>query len=177
MNEKSLRFSIVMCCYNLGNLVNESINSILNQDYTNYELLVVNDGSSDNTVNKLKEYASKDGRVKYIENKHCGASEARNTGIDNSTGDYIMFCDSDDYYEKDACETMLRDMIKYNVDVVRGRHRFDNNAVDWQYNYYGLYDLYGIREKIVPGLLNGEILGFVWLLMIKKEALKTIYIY
>ena len=168
------KISIIVPCYNSEKTLDRCLKSLLNQTYKNLEIICVDDGSSDNTLNKLKEYTSKDGRVKYIENKHRGASKARNTGIDNSTGDYIMFCDSDDYYEKDACETMLSEMLKYNVDVVRGRHRFDDKEIDWQYDYYGLYDLYGIRNKIIPGLLNGEILGFVVLLLIKREALKSI---
>ena len=168
------KISIIVPCYNSEKTIDRCLKTLLNQTYKNIEIICIDDGSTDNTLNKLIEYTSKDERIKYIKNNHQGASVARNTGIDNSTGDYIMFCDSDDYYTEDACEIMLREMLKYNVDVVRGRHRFENCQVDWKYNYYGLYDITGIREKVIPGLLNGGILGFVWLLLIKREALKNI---
>ena len=168
------KISIIVPCYNCEKTIDRCLNSLVNQTYKNLEIVCIDDGSSDNTLTKLKEYNPKDERIKYIKNNHQGASVARNTGIDNSTGDYIMFCDSDDYYTDDACESLLREMLKYNVDVVRGRHRYENNDVDWRYDYYGLYDIYSIRDKIIPGLLNGGILGFVVLLLIKREALNNI---
>ncbi len=168
------KISIIVPCYNSEKTIDRCLRALINQTYKNLEIICVDDGSSDNTVKKLKEYSTKDKRIKYIENKHGGASAARNTGIDNSTGDYVMFCDSDDYYTEDACESLLRDMLKYNVDVVRGRHKFENGKVDCYYNYYGLYDIYKIRDKIIPGLLDGGVLGFAVLLLIKKEVLNRV---
>ena len=168
------KISIIVPCYDSEKTIDRCLRALLKQTYKTLEIICIDDGSSDNTVNILKQYASKDGRVKYIENNHKGASEARNKGIDSATGDYVMFCDSDDYYEEDACESLLSEMLKYDVDVVRGRHRYANDKVDWHYSFFGLYDTYKIREEIIPGLLDGRILGFVWLLLIKKEVLKNI---
>ena len=92
---------IVLVCggfafYNVEYYLNECINSILNQTYNNLEIILVDDGSTDNSGNIAEHYASKDQRIKLIHKQNGGLSDARNTGIDIANGSFITFVDSDD---------------------------------------------------------------------------------
>lgn len=93
--------SIIVPVYNAEQYLEQCIDSILCQSYTDYELILINDGSSDGSARVCDQYAEKDKRVRVIHQKNAGVSHARNVGIDNAAGEYIVFCDSDDYVEKD----------------------------------------------------------------------------
>ena len=115
MNEK---ISIIVPVYNTEKYLNKCLDSLVNQTYKNIEIICVNDESPDNSLSILEEYAKKDSRVRVINKKNAGASEARNTGLSEASGEYIMFLDSDDWIETDTCMIALDNMKKHNVDVV-----------------------------------------------------------
>ena len=94
---KNIKFSIIIPAYNVEKYIAKTIVSILSQKYNNFELIVVDDGSYDNTVNIIKKFD--DSRIKLFCQKNSGVSSARNKGISESSGDYIVFVDSDDYIE------------------------------------------------------------------------------
>jgi len=94
--EKKILFSIIMPTYNRATMIAKAIESVINQTYTNWELIIIDDGSSDNTAEIINSY--NDSRVKYFFRENRGKSVARNTGIDNSVGEFIAFLDDDDYY-------------------------------------------------------------------------------
>ncbi len=94
------------------------------QTYTNFELILVDDGSPDNCPQICDDYAKKDKRIKVIHKENAGVSEARNTGLDIAKGDYIGFVDSDDYIEKDMYEKMLTKIEKTNADVAMCKLNF-----------------------------------------------------
>ncbi|MFC1712618.1 glycosyltransferase family 2 protein [Candidatus Poribacteria bacterium] len=94
------RFSIIMPAYNDGEFIGEAIESVLNQTYQSFELIVVDDGSTDNTPEVLSEFAEHP-RVKTIRQKNGGTAAARNTGLCLASGEYIGFLDSDDFYTPD----------------------------------------------------------------------------
>lgn len=109
--------SIVVPTYNRANVIHKSIDSILNQTYKDFELIIVDDGSKDNTEQVVKEYH--DDRIKYVRNeseKH-GPSSARNIGIKHSTGQYIAFNDSDDEWHQDKLEKQIEFLKKTRADV------------------------------------------------------------
>lgn len=93
-------FSIIIPCYNLEKYISKTINSILNQTYSNFEIILVNDGSIDNTGKILNEYRKKDNRIKIIYQENKGVSKARNIGVQEAKGKYIYFLDGDDLIEK-----------------------------------------------------------------------------
>lgn len=103
------KISVIVPVYNVEKYLNRCVDSILNQTFEDFELILVDDGSSDNCGNICDEYAQKDNRVKVIHKKNGGVSSARNAGIDTAQGEYIMFVDSDDWIN----ENMLNDM--YNM--------------------------------------------------------------
>lgn len=110
--------SIIMPVYNVEKYLSQCLESVCNQTYPYLEIIVVDDESPDNSGNIADDYAKKDDRVKVFHIKNRGAAGARNFGLDNCTGDYIFFVDSDDWIEKDAIESMIEKMNSNNCDMV-----------------------------------------------------------
>lgn len=110
--------SVIMPVYNANDRVVFSIQSVLCQTFSDFELIVVDDGSTDNSVDVIKRMMESDNRIRLINKKNEGVSVARNTGIINSCGQYICFIDSDDQFRTDYLEKMLREIEKTNSDVV-----------------------------------------------------------
>lgn len=100
MSKKAI-FSIIIPCYNQGHFLGDALNSILNQDYENFEVIIINDGSTDNTIEITSNYLKKDSRFKLVNQKNQGLSAARNTGLKNASGKFILFLDADDWLEND----------------------------------------------------------------------------
>lgn len=109
--------SVVIPAYNAENTIERCVKSVLNQSYENLEVIVVNDGSSDSTETICERIAGCDSRVKVITIKNGGVSHARNVGIDNATGDFITFVDSDDYIDSEMYYTLM-DMFDDEIDIV-----------------------------------------------------------
>lgn len=110
--------SIVMPVYNTEQFIEQCINSILNQTYQNIELICVDDGSTDGAIQILEKYREKDSRVQIIRQHNLYAGMARNKGLEVARGEYIVFLDSDDFFEKDFIESMYQSAITYDSDVV-----------------------------------------------------------
>lgn len=108
--------SIVIPTYNVEKYIAECLESILNQTFQNYEIIIVDDGSTDNTLEVIKKYASD--KIKVFPQNHKGAGEARNTGIRNAIGDYITFVDSDDFYYTDNCLEKIANAIQKDKSEV-----------------------------------------------------------
>lgn len=109
--------SIVVPVYNVENYVKECLDSILGQSYSNLQIIIVNDGSTDQSGNICEEYAKKDSRVEYVYQKNKGLSAARNKGISCAKGEFICFVDSDDYVHKKYVECLYYGMINNNADM------------------------------------------------------------
>lgn len=111
--------SIIVPVYNVEKYLNKCIDSILNQTYRNIEVILVDDGSPDNCGKICDEYAMKDKRVKVIHIENKGVSNARNVGVENSTGQYIGFVDADDILFKKMYEKLLNEAVKEDADIVQ----------------------------------------------------------
>ena len=112
------KLSVIVPVYKVEPYIHKCVDSILEQTYTNLEVILVDDGSPDNCGKICDEYAAKDKRVKVIQKKNGGLSDARNAGIDISTGDIIGFIDSDDYIEARMYQEMIDYMEHNNLDIV-----------------------------------------------------------
>lgn len=112
------KLSIVMPVYNSEKFLSKSIESILCQTFTDWELILVNDGSRDRSLLICYEYAQKDNRIKVIDKENSGAGPTRNRGMDLALGEYIAFPDSDDWMSNNAYEIAVSCMDKENVDLV-----------------------------------------------------------
>ena len=121
--------SIIMPVFNAEMFLRETLDSILRQTMNDFELIAVDDGSSDSSVAILKEYMLKDSRIKLLKTDHGGAAAARNKGIDYMTGAYAVFIDSDDLFRKDMLEKLLNKIIYTNADFSFCAYRkFDNTS-------------------------------------------------
>lgn len=172
------KVSIIVPVYNGSNYLEKCLNSLINQTYKNIEIIVINDGSIDNSLEIIKRYQKNDQRIILIDKKNTGVSDSRNKGIEKATGDYICFLDADDFYENNYVEVMLNIIKKENVDVIRCNYKvvdeknelIENGKID---SYQGKrYDQKMIRDIIIPKCLSGSIPCFCVLLMIKKKSLK-----
>lgn len=110
--------SVVLPIYNVEKYLNRCIKSVINQNYKNLEIILVDDGSPDNCPTLCDEWAKKDNRIKVVHKKNAGLGYARNTGIENATGEYICFFDSDDYIVLDAIEKAYNLAIQEKSDMV-----------------------------------------------------------
>lgn len=111
------KISIIVPVYNSEKYLNKCLNSLIEQTLDDIEIVVVNDGSSDNSENIIKNYMAKDKRIKLINKKNGGQASARNLGLRKANGDYIIFIDSDDYAELDMCEKSYN-IAKEGYDIV-----------------------------------------------------------
>ena len=111
--------SIITPVYKVEKYIHRCVDSVLNQSYIDFELILVDDGSPDNCPAICDEYAKKDSRIKVIHKDNGGSSDARNYGLDICSGDYITFLDSDDFWHKDYLKIMLDYLQKYNADIVQ----------------------------------------------------------
>ena len=129
--------SIIIPTYNVEDYVFRGIESCINQTYKNIEVIVVDDGSTDNTRNIIQKYAKKDNRIKYFFKENNGVSSARNMGLDIANGDYFIFLDSDDWLELDAVEYLVSKNKEYRDYFITGNFKsgyLKNNKIEMEKN-------------------------------------------
>lgn len=112
--------SVIVPIYNVENQIVDCLSSIVNQTYQNLEIILVNDGSTDNSMIQADFFVQSDKRIKVIEQSNQGLSQARNVGIDNANGEYIIFVDSDDKLTENAVEVLYQAIMQYNVPIAIG---------------------------------------------------------
>lgn len=110
--------SIIVPVYNGEKTIERCLRSIQNQSYSNIEVLVVNDGSSDHTERIIRKYAQRDSRFRYIEKENSGVSDSRNVAMAEAKGDYFQFVDGDDWLVKQATEEFVNTALTYGCDMV-----------------------------------------------------------
>ena len=121
MNKKGPRFSVIICAYNIESYISKAINSVLKQDFDNYELILVNDGSVDKTLEILKKYENKNkDKIRVIDNgRNLGLGKSRNIAIKQAKGEYIVHLDGDDtMYEKETLSKIDKTIGNENIDLI-----------------------------------------------------------
>jgi len=139
------KITVIIPVYNVENYLNKCLDSVLKQTYKNLEIIVVNDGSTDNSGTICQEYAQKDNRIVYIEKENGGLSDARNAGLDRMTGSYVTFVDSDDWIEQDYLETLYKKIVEYQADIAVGNY-YSFNESEGMFYFHILGDSY--YEKV-----------------------------
>lgn len=132
--EKVIDVSFIIPAYNLEHYIVECLESIEMQTKIVYEIIIINDGSTDNTLDIIKEYKNKDERIRIIDKQNEGVSVARNIGIENALGDYLCFVDGDDYFLNDSIHKLLNQCKLNNLDIIRGQYTIVNEVEN-----YGIY--------------------------------------
>ncbi len=165
--------SIIMPVYNSGAFLQKTLSSLLNQTFKDIEVICINDGSKDNSLQILQEFREKDPRIIVFDQPNSGPAAARNNGLKNMTGKYVMFCDSDDWYEPTMCEKM-HDAMENNdidfamcdaniVDEIEGLDRGDSLSY-YKLPFVGYKKFKNYRKKL-------KINAILWNKIFKKEVI------
>lgn len=161
--------SIVVPMYNVESYIGRCLDSLLTQDIENYEIIIVNDGSTDKSLNIAREYQQKSKKIKILEQKNQGQSVARNKGLEEAVGKYIFFVDSDDYITENSLSKLLNQISENNLDLLGFEYCIDvNDQVEFR-------DVsktqYGFIQTSGEFITNGLSMLPVWFVIIKREVL------
>ena len=171
--------SVVIPIYNIEKWLWQCLDSVVGQSYTNLQIILVDDGSTDNCPAICDEYASKDPRIEVIHKTNGGLSDARNAGINTAKGDYIFFLDGDDWIHKEALNVMMLFALENNCDITQCAHWYaSNTALEFEYRF--LSDSkkpFTIRkeEAMRQLLLNKYFKNFAWGKLYRTELVKKHY--
>lgn len=168
----NIKVSVIIPTYNRGKLIGNSIKSVLNQTYKNLEIIVVDDGSTDNTKEEVEKI--KDEKIRYIKlEKNGGAANARNIGIMNSTGRYISFQDSDDIMYPNKLEIQIKNLINKNSNLDFCKIKVINNST---YSYFipnPLQEKNILEGNIFDELLSGGNFISTQSIVVRKKFMKN----
>ena len=115
--DKQPLITLIAPVLNLQDYLKRCIDSVLNQTYKNFEFLIVDNGSNDNTINIIQQYSQQDSRIKLLQCNQKGVSKARNMGLQYAKGEYVFFVDGDDVIDKTYCQDLYDGLVKYNADM------------------------------------------------------------
>ena len=169
---KKIKISVVVPVFNSEKYLKKCIDSIINQTYKNIEIILINDGSSDKSEEICNSYLKIYKNIKLINQSNSGVSVARNNGLKSSTGDYVLFVDSDDWLEKDMLEIMVKEIDNFDIDIVRCEYFVESNPVLEDKYFKKLYfKNVEIRNNnyLIENITNYNINPAVWMMLIKRE--------
>ena len=164
--------TVIIPAYNAKKYLKECLDSVLRQTYSNLQILLINDGSTDTTLSIFKEYKMKDTRIEILTQNNGGVSSSRNLGVTNAKGEYVTFVDSDDWLEYDAIENMVNVIVSEDSDCVRTNY-YSNNKITKTHLTPGQYHRSDML-KLLQVFLSGKEQCYTWLLMIKIEKIAKI---
>ncbi|MGB7499460.1 MAG: glycosyltransferase family 2 protein, partial [Moheibacter sp.] len=167
------KISIIIPIYNVTEYLNNCLNSVVNQTYKNLEIILVNDGSTDDSAEKAQKYTEKDKRFRLVHRENGGLSAARNTGLSYAKGEFVFYLDSDDYLKNDCFEKLISAQDRYNADIVQTNFYYDYPSYllygNWLKKESQLLD----REQTLERLIEqNEIKNFAWGKLIRSEIAK-----
>lgn len=173
MKKQEELISIIVPIYNVENYLSKCIESILNQTYKNLEIILVDDGSKDNSGKICDNFAQKDERIKVIHQKNSGVAQARNTGVKNCTGNYIGFVDPDDYISEYMYEYLYNNIIKYDADISMCQYTTCNES-HIKFKNCNKTCCYKSEQAIKYLLMDRKIQNFLWNKLYKKSLFNNI---
>lgn len=164
------KVSVIVPVYNTGSILRGTLDSIINQTYKDFELILVDDGSKDESPKICDEYASKDLRIKVIHKANGGICDARNVGIAAAAGEYITFCDHDDLYMPDKLQVQIELAERYKADIVNVGYVTTNDDGKQDKTQLDIMCLTkdGVRENLYA-IANG-FLGTIWVKLYKRST-------
>lgn len=153
--------SIIVPVYNVEKYIRKCVESIIDQDYENIEIILVDDGSPDNSGSIIRQISSKDKRIKVVQKKNGGVSSARNAGLELATGDYVMFVDGDDWVEPDYVSYFLDLVNRFECDIGMNKRNYGGENVRLEEKYNGK-DYCVDDLTAIEWIYNDEIFVAVW---------------
>ncbi len=171
--------SIIVPVYNLELYISQCLESIITQTYENVEIIVVNDGSTDNSDEIIQQYQKKDCRIKYFERDNHGVSESRNFALSNATGNYVVFVDGDDWLEKDMIAKLMN-YWNYELVVCSYNRRYENNSNPKVFDIEGNCSgakfhrrLIGLKDEELHDPSNADSFGTTWGKLYVREVIES----
>lgn len=160
--------SVVLPIYNVEKFLNKSIESMLNQTYKDFELLLVDDGSPDNCHAICDEWEKKEQKIRVFHKQNGGVSTARNCGIENAKGEYILFPDPDDWVEPEYLEKLLENKEKYNADISICGHYHGNRVNNPKAELTEMDTDEALEQLMMPD----SFCGFAWNKLYNMDIIK-----
>jgi glycosyltransferase involved in cell wall biosynthesis len=166
--------SIIIPVYNMEKYLDRCLHSVLNQTYENLEIILVDDGSTDNSPNMCDNYALKDGRIKVVHKENGGLSDARNAGIRIATGDYIGYVDSDDWIEPNMYECMYKACAGNNAQLAVCRYfrEYDDKTVNDGTSKVEIFSRDEILNIYITDKDGYMVYNSVWSKLFKRELVE-----
>lgn len=172
------KISVVVPIYKVEKYIHRCIDSILNQTYTNLEIILVNDGSPDSCGEIADLYSRRDDRIKVIHKENGGLSDARNYGMKEVTGEFTVFVDSDDWLEKDMIKNMVNSSLEYKADVVQSAYYYaydDKLLLDQMYHLQNdTHEILDNKTLMYELVTNEKVKNFAWGKLYKTNLIKDI---
>lgn len=166
-------YTIIVPIYNAEKYLADCVESILAQSFTNFELLLIDDGSKDRSWEICKLYSEKDNRVRIFHKENAGVSSARNLGLDEAKGKWITFCDSDDWVEKDWLLQTTKIINENNPDIIRfgyiKEEKYKQKIIISDNNY----QIYNVSEMLKYNT-KYEYYGYLWNTIYRQSILKNV---
>ena len=156
------KFSIIIPVFNVEKYIKRCLDSVFEQTYKDFEVIVVDDGCTDDSINIIKNYS-----INIIKTKHVGVSEARNIGAKHANGEFLLFLDSDDYWDKDLLKELSKS-LKNSPDLIRFQARtVTDNLEKIDYKESGFQGLNG--ESALKKIVKYHFIDSIWIYAIKRE--------
>ena len=162
-----IKISIMVAAYNVEKYIERCMDSLVNQTLRDIEIIVVNDGSTDETLNKILQYSRNDKRVIVIDKENEGLIEARKSGIENSNGEYLLFVDGDDWIAEDTCEKLYSKAISLDLDIVNYGlyYAFDDRLEEEKINDFDIM----VKDEYLKNVLLNKIRANIVMQMVKRN--------
>lgn len=179
-----MRLSIVVPVYNIEPYLEQCVNSLINQDFGDYEIILVDDGSKDRCPQICDDFAERSDRIRVVHKKNGGLVSARRAGVEIAAGQYIGYVDGDDWVEPNFCSTVNRYIEEYDPDLINFNFYNNANGKDYEENpgkFLGLYNKKELKEKVYCKMLCDReepfftfgIMPNVWNKVFKADLLKA----
>jgi len=165
--------SVIVPVYNVARYLNKCMKSIVNQTYKNLEIILINDGSTDNSGEICDEWKERDRRIKVMHKENTGVADTRNVGVERSVGRYITFVDSDDYIDEDFIENLYTYLVENNTDIVTSGH-YKETFLDSKKLYSKNSYVENPEEILRSLLMRDDIYICVWATLFKRELFEEV---
>jgi len=172
MNSYSPTISVIVPIYNVEKYLDKCIESILGQKFTDFELLLINDGSTDNSRNICDEYALRDSRIRVFHKTNGGVSSARNIGLKNAKGKYVNFIDSDDWIECDMFLTINKIAQEKDIDIIQFGYKKIYSTSHKEYNQKSFLYFDSLKQYADSNCFNYTVFSY----FIKKNIIDDFHI-
>ena len=182
MENHDIKVSVVMPIYNAGDYLTRAIGDVLSQTLSELELICVNDGSTDNSLSIIKSFMKKDQRIKLINQQNAGTSVARNVGLAAAVGQYIIFLDADDFFEKNLLKLLYEAAEKDSLDVAVAKFDIYNDSQDkfslpMEEPHSGIFVDGSVSSKNeYPDFILSSTTGYVWNKLFRTTFVKNMEI-